>query len=142
MQKRELSRGMRGMCNRAVYPLRSAIGVIIIALLALTSCKSIEYVPIENIKYQDREIERVKIDTIRDSRVVYIKGDTVIDTRYRERVSIQRDTCYISVRDSISVPCFIEKKLSKWQQTKVDYGGYAMLLVLFLVAWLLKKLLP
>lgn len=139
---RKLSRGLCRMRNRVVYSLRSAVGCIIIALLALTSCKSIEYIPIESVKYQDREIERVKIDTIRDSRFVYIKGDTVIDTRYRERISIQRDTCYISIRDSISVPCFVEKKLSKWQQAKIDYGGYAMLLVLFLVAWLLKKLFP
>lgn len=133
---------MRSVRSRVIHHLRSITGCIIIALLTLTSCKSIEYVPIESIKHQDREIERVKIDTIRDSRVVFIKGDTVIDTRYRERVSIQRDTCYISIRDSISVPCFVEKKLSKWQQTKVDYGGYAMLLVLFLVAWLTRKLLP
>lgn len=133
---------MRRMYNRVIYSLHSAVGCVIITLLALTSCKSIEYVPIESVKYQDREIERVRTDTIRDSRFVYIKGDTVIDTRYRERVSIQRDTCYISIRDSISVPCFVEKKLSKWQQAKIDYGGYAMLLVLFLVAWLLKKLFP
>ena len=40
-----------------------------------------------------------------------------------QRLTAIRDT----VRDTIQVPYPVEKKLSKWQQTKVDWGGWAML---------------
>ena len=40
-----------------------------------------------------------------------------------QRLSAIRDT----VRDTIQVPYPVEKKLSKWQQTKVDWGGWAIL---------------
>lgn len=35
--------------------------------------------------------------------------------------------------DSVSVPYPVEKKLSKWQQAKVDWGGWAMLIVVVLI---------
>ena len=40
-----------------------------------------------------------------------------------QKMSAIRDT----VKDTIQVPYLVEKKLSKWQQTKVDWGGWAML---------------
>ena len=40
-----------------------------------------------------------------------------------QKLTAIRDT----VRDTIQVPYPVEKKLSKWQQTKVDWGGWAML---------------
>lgn len=40
-----------------------------------------------------------------------------------QRLTAIRDT----VKDTIQVPYPVEKKLSKWQQTKVDWGGWAML---------------
>ena len=45
------------------------------------------------------------------------------------RLTAIRDT----VRDTIQVPYPVEKKLSKWQQTKVDWGGWAMLGVLVVI---------
>ena len=46
-----------------------------------------------------------------------------------QRLTAIRDT----VRDTIQVPYPVEKKLSKWQQTKVDWGGWAMLGVLVVI---------
>jgi hypothetical protein len=46
-----------------------------------------------------------------------------------QKMSAIRDT----VRDTIQVPYPVEKKLSKWQQTKVDWGGWAMLGVLVVI---------
>ena len=46
-----------------------------------------------------------------------------------QRLTAIRDT----VRDTIQVPYPFEKKLSKWQQTKVDWGGWAMLGVLVVI---------
>ena len=39
-----------------------------------------------------------------------------------QRLTAIRDT----VRDTIQVPYPVEKKLTKWQQAKVDWGGWAM----------------
>ena len=46
-----------------------------------------------------------------------------------QRLTAIRDT----VRDSIPVPVPVEKKLTKWQQAKVDWGGWAMLGVLVII---------
>ena len=46
-----------------------------------------------------------------------------------QKLTAIRDT----VRDTIQVPYPVEKKLSKWQQTKVDWGGWAMLGVLVVI---------
>ena len=46
-----------------------------------------------------------------------------------QRLTAIRDT----VRDTIQVPYPVEKKLSKWQQAKVDWGGWAMLIVVVLI---------
>lgn len=45
--------------------------------------------------------------------------------------------------DSIPVPYPVERKLSRWEQAKMDFGGFAMgttmLLVVFVIAWLIKR---
>jgi hypothetical protein len=46
-----------------------------------------------------------------------------------QRLTAIRDT----VRDSIPEPYPVEKKLTKWQQAKVDWGGWAMLGVLVVI---------
>jgi hypothetical protein len=46
-----------------------------------------------------------------------------------QKMSAFRDT----VRDTIQVPYPVEKKLSKWQQAKVDWAGWAMLGVLVVI---------
>ena len=52
----------------------------------------------------------------------------------RQIENLQRLTAYRdTIRDTIQVPYPVEKKLSKWQQTKVDWGGWAMLCVMVLI---------
>ena len=46
-----------------------------------------------------------------------------------QRLTAIRDT----VKDTIQVPYPVEKKLAKWQQTKVDWGGWAMLGIVVLI---------
>ena len=45
--------------------------------------------------------------------------------------------------DSIRVPYPVERKLSRWEQAKMDFGGMAIgatvLLVVFVIAWLIKR---
>ena len=46
-----------------------------------------------------------------------------------QRLTAERDT----VHDSIPVPYPVEKRLTKWQQAKVDWGGWALLILIILV---------
>ena len=59
------------------------------------------------------------------------KGDTVTEYRYKYvyRYKDRIDTLYISSRDTVSVPYPVEKELTAWQQTKINYGGWAIVLV-------------
>lgn len=111
------------------------IGAIILSVciaICCTGCKTVKevYVPQETVKieYRDREIERLVADTVRDTRVVFIKGDTVVD--YRDRNTIKRieihDTVRTETHDTIRELYPVERPLSRWEKAKMDMGGVAI----------------
>lgn len=126
-----------------------AIGLSVVALLCLASCSTTKYVPVETVRteYRDRDVERIVADTVLDTRLVWVKGDTVVDIREKEHIrNIEiHDTCYIERTDTIRVPYPVEKRLPKWQQTKIDYGGEAIVALAIALCisavWLTKKYL-
>jgi len=114
--------------------------IVMIAIILLNSCSpKVIYVPEYHTEVVTRTDSVVKIDSVhvKDSVIIKQAGDTIeIDRwhteykdRWRERVVVDS---FIKV-DSVSVPYPVEKKLSKWQQTKVDWGGWAMLSVVVIV---------
>ena len=114
--------------------------IVMIAIILLNSCSpKVIYVPEYHTEVVTRTDSVVKIDSvhIKDSVIIKQVGDTIeIDRwhteykdRWRERVVVDS---FIKV-DSVSVPYPVEKKLSKWQQAKVDWGGWAMLSVVVIV---------
>ena len=114
----------------------------------LSSCKTkIEYVPVESVRteYKDRIVKELHTDTVNNTRYVYVKGDTIIDYRERERIKIVHHTdTLVSVKtDTISKVIPVERKLSKWEKAKMDVGGIAMgvsfVLLCAAVWWLVKK---
>lgn len=128
----------------ALYLLMAAAAVC--AMAALSGCTSTRYVPIETVRteWRDREVTRATADTVNNTRVIFVKGDTVIDYREKERIrNVEiHDTCYVARTDTVGVPYPVERRLSRWEQAKIDYGGAAIGVVLSLlcvaVAWLLK----
>ena len=92
-------------------------------------------------------METVKIDTIyinklqRDSIYMYDsvfvkdKGDTVFVEKYKYlyRDKLVRDTLYINRTDSVQVPYPVEKELTKWQQFRMDFGGWAIGIVIITI---------
>lgn len=71
------------------------------------------------------------------------------NTEYIEREKVLQDSLKIlhnrldslasEKRDSIQVPYPVEKKLTKWQQVKIDWGGKAIVgivVVIFILIWL------
>jgi hypothetical protein len=120
---------------------------VVVLLVMLCSCTRQVYVPVESVRteYRDREIYKAVTDTVRDTRIVWLKGDTVIDVREKERVlRVEvRDTCYVQLTDTIREPYPVEKPLSKWQQVKMDFGGMAIgaiaIMIGFAVVWIARR---
>lgn len=122
------------------------IMVIIVVAMLLTGCTTTKYVPVETIKTETNEVVKWRTDTVIESndRFVYVKGDTVImtQTRWRDKIKNVYDTIKIERVDSISVPYPVEKQLSKWERTKVDWGGWAIFALAAVIAtlvWLWKR---
>lgn len=135
--------------------LFSLVGIILLGILCLlgmlfSSCKSIQYVPVPEY----HTVTVTKTDTFiqkdsvfcHDSVYVHQKGDTVWfekwHTKYIDKVrEVIRVDSFIK-RDSIPVPYPVERKLSKWEQTKIAWGGEAIILVIvvfFIIIWLIVK---
>lgn len=120
------------------------VPIALLILLLCSGCKT-RYVPVESVRteYRDRDVERTVTDTVRDTRFVLVKGDTVIDWRDRWRTLREyvHDTCYVERRDSVPYP--VERQLTRWEQAKMDFGGMAIggvaAAVCVAVVWLVIK---
>lgn len=127
------------------------IALFICLLVLASGCSRKVYVPVESVVSRTDTIysAKVRVDSVimRDSVAVFQKGDTVLITKYRDRYRVKEltDTVYQSAIDSVkvSVPYPVERELSRWERTKMDFGGMAIgVLVIALcvaVAWLIKK---
>lgn len=115
-----------------IFALSLLIGAVITLLFG--SCTRKVYVPTETVRteYKDRVVEAVRVDTVamRDSVAVYVNGDTVRITKYRDRwrtrIVERHDTCTVTKTDSVQVPVQVERKLTRWERTKMDAGGIAI----------------
>ena len=111
------------------------------------SCRSVQYVPLENIRTECKTRDSIQVDSIynQDSIYVFVKGDTVYQYRYKYLYKYQyinrADT--VIKTDSVQVPYPIEKQLSRWQSIKMELGGWAFGLViafvLIIIVWLVYR---
>ena len=120
--------------------------VILTILLAsaICSCRTVKYVPVETVRTDTVYSNYSRMDSIfvRDSVYINQKGDTVTEFRYKYvyKYKDRIDTLYISSRDTVSVPYPVEKELTAWQQTKVNYGGWAMVIVFVFILVVVGKM--
>lgn len=120
--------------------------VILTILLAsaICSCRTVKYVPVETVRIDTVYSNYSRMDSIfvRDSVYINQKGDTVTEYRYKYvyKYKDRIDTLYVSSRDTVSVPYPVEKELTAWQQTKVNYGGWAMVIVFAFVLVVVGKM--
>lgn len=120
---------------------------IIVLVLAICSCRSVKYVPVETVKHDSIYINKVQVDSVyhRDSIYVVDKGDTVFlyKDRYIYKYKDRTDTLYVTKADSIHVPYPVEKELTKWQQFQMYFGGWAIGIVitalLIFISWMVYK---
>lgn len=146
------------------------IACVIISMLC--GCRTTRYVPVESVRteYKDRVVAvhdtvrdsvRVSNDVYRhDSVLIKIQGDTVYIERWHtllqssslqnraERSKAAHDTLYVTRTDSVRVPVPVERQLTKWEKTKMDFGTAAMVIaamaiiagIVLAVRWIRKRI--
>ena len=126
--------------------------------------------PVESVRteYKDRVV--AVHDTVRDSVLmlndvyrhdsisVIQRGDTVYVDRWHtllqssqlqnraERSKAAHDTLYVTRTDSVRVPVPVERKLTKWEKVRLDFGTIAMVVTAMTIiagigvlAWWLRR---
>lgn len=144
--------------------------ISIMCSIWFTSCRSVQYVPVETVRteiqYKERADsivikEKVNVrDSVRmrDSTVTIVndKGDVIrievwhwkekysdVNTLY-DSLKSRYDSLYSAKTDSVQVPYPVEKQLSRWQSAKMELGGWAFGVIiafaLVFVGWLVVRI--
>lgn len=126
--------------------------VMVAAAMTMGGCRT-KYVTVPEYhkEYINRTDTFLRSDTLfrLDSVVIRQQGDTTVIERIRWQnrfvnvYKVKTDT--LAKVDSVRVPYPVEKKLSKWQQVRMDFGGWAIgvlaIVVIIFVVWLVNKFL-
>ena len=112
-----------------------------IMLSLLTGCKSVQYVPMETVRTDSIYVDRYQRDSIYQRDSVFVNRWTAGDTIYQDKVvwkyvyrdKVKYDTVAILRSDTINVPYPVECKLSKWEQLKLNVGGWAISIIIIIV---------
>lgn len=117
--------------------------------LLMCACRT-EYIPIEVVRVDSLYLSKLLRDSvfIRDSVYVKDSGDTVfVDKEKYVYVNKTRvDTFYIERVKEVEVPIPVERKLSWWEQMKLDYAEWllgilvAVVLLMKLKEWAARRL--
>ena len=112
--------------------------VVVTACCALFSCRTVQYVPVETVKTETERVVDIQRDSIYvlDSVFVREAHDTVYITKWRVeyKEALRVDTFNVERIDTLNTIVEVEKKLTKWQQTKMDVGAGVMYAVPILIA--------
>ena len=112
-----------------------------IMLSLLAGCKSVQYVPVETVRTDSVYVDRYLRDSIyqRDSVLInrWTAGDTVyqdkVVLKYIYRDKVKYDTVAILRSDTVRVPYPVEQELTKWEQIRLDVGGWAIGVVIITI---------
>lgn len=125
-----------GMVKRLLFLI---IPYIILSLLA--GCKSVQYVPVETVRSDSIYVDRYKRDSIYQRDSVFVNRWTAGDTVYQDKVvwkyvyrdKVKYDTVAILRSDTVRVPYPVERKNTKWEQIRLDVGGWAIGVVIITI---------
>lgn len=154
--------------------IKAYIALTVYALVStiflLCSCSTTRYVPVENVRteYKDRVV--TVHDTVRDSvrafnnvyrhdsMAVMMRGDTVFVDRWHtlrlikwekathQSNTVAGDSASLARVDSVRVPYPVERKLTKWERVKMDFGTAAIVIAalaimagIVLAVWWIRK---
>lgn len=126
--------------------MKRVIYAILLALV-ICSCTSVKYVPVETVRTEYKTRDSIRHDSIyqRDSVFYMVKGDTVY--KYKEKylykyLFLNKMDTVLKI-DSVQVPYPVEKRLTRWENVKIELGGLAFgfiaAFILTLGVWLVYK---
>lgn len=112
-----------------------------IMLSLLTGCKSVQYVPVETVRTDSVYFDHYLRDSIYQRDSVFINRWTAGDTVYLDKVvwkyvyrdKVKYDTVAILRSDTVRVPYPVERKNTKWEQIRLDVGGWAIGVVIITI---------
>lgn len=118
--------------------------VILLLLLILGSCRSSSHLPIsENNTADSLRAITVRSDStvVHDSIYIVERGDTVFQYKYKYiyRDRVEHDTLHHHRCDTITQFVEVEKRLTFWQQKKMEIGSLVMWIAPFIAAIMLVK---
>lgn len=128
-------------------------GIIVCILISiLTGCKSVQFVPLETVKTDSVYVDRYLRDSIFLQDSVFVNRWTAGDTVYQDKVvwkyvyrdKVKYDTVSVLRSDTVRVPYPVERRLTKWEQVRLNVGGWVIALVvitiLVVVGWAIYKI--
>jgi cephalosporin-C deacetylase-like acetyl esterase len=105
---------------------------ILLAIFAiqLIGCTTIKYVPVTTVQKDSIYVSDVRKDSVlmwTDTNTKQ-QGDTTIIERTKiiKEIHHQNDVVYKEKVDTIREVVEVERKLTKWEQTKMELGGVAI----------------
>lgn len=112
-----------------------------ILISILTGCKSVQFVPVETVKTDSVYIDRFQRDSIYQRDSVFVNRWTAGDTVYQDKVvwkyvyrdKVKYDTVSVLRSDSVRVPYPVERRLTKWEQVRLNVGGWVIALVVITI---------
>lgn len=111
--------------------------VLLLIAMAALMCSCRTYIPVETVRMETQYIDRVQRDSIYilDSVFVREAHDTVYITKWRTeyKEALRVDTFRVERIDTLNTIVEVEKKLTKWQQTKMNIGAGVMYAVPILI---------
>ena len=124
---------MRMRARLSIFALFWAVA----ALVLLSGCSRVQYVPMQTVLKDSIVFHRIDIDSvvIKDSIFIDRTKDTVYKyvERWQEKYIIRNDTTIIERVDSIPVVVKVEKQLTRWQQMKIDYGDNVLVMLVAVI---------
>lgn len=158
---------------RAIFTRYGKWGGIILLMSAIWSCRSVKYIPVESsadsvvieklVEVQlppDSSTIRALLECDENGRVVLSWLDIANSRNAQAQLTIdslgnllakmrtQPDTIYkpskeVTVTKEVKVPYPVEKELTRWQQMKLELGGWAFGIIiafaLIIVGWLVYR---
>lgn len=125
---------------------------VLIVISLLCGCKTVKYVPVETVRTDSVYVDRFQRDSIYQRDSVFVNRWTAGDTVYQDKVvwkyvyrdKVKYDTVSVLRSDSVRVPYPVERRLTKWEQVRLNIGGWVIALVvitiLVVVGWAIYKI--
>ena len=121
---------------------------ILMAVALLTGCKT-KYIPVpeyhEIVVHHADTLLRVDSVQLRDSVIIHLQGDTIVQEVWRWRDRVKYDTRIVyrdSIRvDSVRVPYPVERKQTAWERTMQNVGKISLFLIVTSICFMLVYLL-